>query len=167
MMKPPEWIETKASEDRWQSHLYVDETGTFPCKLNSWERRVIAEELGKADVVGWLRNPDRKTWSLRVPYEIDGDTKPVYPDFLVFRQEAGSIKVDLLDPHLESLEDAPSKAKGLASFAREHGHAFGRIELIIVEDERVKRLDLKDEDIRQEVLKVNTTNHLRALFQRA
>ena len=166
VLKLPESIEARASEMRWPRHLFVDETGAFPCKLNSWERQVIAEELERDDVVGWLRNPDRKPWALRIPYEIDGETKPMYPDFLVFRHDGEEVLVDLLDPHLESLEDAPVKAKGLAKFAREHGHAFGRIELVIVEDERILRLDLKDEEIRRDVLGVTTTSHLRMLFQR-
>jgi hypothetical protein len=33
---------------------------------------VLKEELAKPEVVGWLRNLDRKPWSLEIPYETGG-----------------------------------------------------------------------------------------------
>jgi type III restriction enzyme len=72
--------------------------------------------------------------------------------------------LDILDPHTLSLEDAPAKAAGLAEFAAKHGSKFGRIELIIVEDTKMKRLDLADEITRNRVKAVTTHGHLKQLF---
>jgi type III restriction enzyme len=71
----------------------------------------------------------------------------------------------LLDPHSIRLEDAPAKAAGLALYADKHWLAFGRIELIIVEGELIKRLDLTKQRIRDKVKAVQTHEHLRQLFE--
>ena len=54
---------------------------------------------------------------------------------------------------------------GLTEYADRHGHAFGRIELIIKDGDRVRRLDLKDEMTRDRVRKVKDQAHLRDLFE--
>ena len=59
-------------------------------KLNGWEEGVIAEEENNPDFVCWLRNPSRKSWSLCIPYEMDNETKPAYPDFIIIRKDAVS-----------------------------------------------------------------------------
>jgi type III restriction enzyme len=160
----PQSIEAKKEGQKWQKHLYVDGNGAFSCKLNRWETRVMEKELERSDVVGWLRNLDRKPWSLCVPYEIGGEWRPFYPDFLIVRKEAKTLVADILDPHLLSLEDATGKAAGLARFAMKHAHAFGRIELIVIEDEKIKRLNLTDEAVREKVRAVTTHAHLKQLF---
>jgi type III restriction enzyme len=71
----------------------------------------------------------------------------------------------LLDPHLLSLEDAPAKAAGLAEYADKHWLEFGRIELIIVEGDEIKRLDLTDGPTRNRVRGVQTHEHLRQLYE--
>ncbi len=162
-----EVITVRPSETRWDRHIYVDDTGTFPCTLNKWETPVIEDALADPNVEGWLRNLDRKKWSLVIPYDFHGEIHPVYPDFLVFRRVGETLKVDLLDPHLVSLEDAAPKAAGLARYAAKHGAAFGRIELIIYEGDRIRRLDLKDEDVRERVKGVTNSQHLRDLFSLA
>jgi hypothetical protein len=53
--------------------------------------------------------------------------------------------IDILDPHALSLEDAPAKAAGLAEYAKKDASSFGRIELIIVDGGKMKRLDVSDE----------------------
>lgn len=144
--------------------MYVDEDSLFQAKFNTWETRVIEAEIARDDVVAWLRNPERKDWSLCVPYRLGGVQRPLYPDFLVVRSTASGPVVDLLDPHLLSLEDAPAKASGLADYADKHWPEFGRIELIIVEGDEVKRLDLADEQTRDKVKGVQTHEHLRQLY---
>jgi hypothetical protein len=62
------------------------------------------------------------------------------------------------------LEDAPAKAAGLADYAARHSHQYGRIEPIVIDGEEVKRLDLRDERIRDRVKGVSTNEHLRQLF---
>lgn len=159
----PDTIATGKGGQAWAKHLYVNEAGEFPASFNSWETRVLTEELARGDVVGWLRNPDRKPWSLRIPYHMGG-LHPLYPDFLIVREEGGNLVVDILDPHQDNLEDAPAKAVGLAQYAAKHAHRFGRIQLIVVDGEEVRRLELCDETVRDQVMAVKTIEHLRALF---
>jgi type III restriction enzyme len=160
----PDAITEKDADKRWRGHLYVDKKALFPTKLNSWETKVIEAELDRDDVVGWLRNPERKDWSLRVPYRLGGDWRSLYPDFLVVRSTSNGLVVDLLDPHSLRLEDAPAKAAGFAQYADKHWPEFGRIHLIIVEGEEIRRLDLTDEQTRLRVRAVTTHDHLRQLF---
>ena len=66
-----------------------------------------------------------------------------------------------------SLADAPAKAARLAKYAAKHAPEFGRIELIIVKDGHLRRLDLKDEKLRARVAAVRTHAHLQQLFEDA
>jgi type III restriction enzyme len=152
---------------RLEKHLYADDTGSFyeNFEKTSWEPDVLAEELPKPEVVGWLRNLPRKDWSLCISY-IEGETiKPVYPDFIIFRKVKGKIVVDILDPHSSSYSDAIPKAKGLAKYAEQHGAQFGRIELIHKVNGSLKRLELKDETTRSKILKATERPHLDRLFE--
>ncbi len=80
--------------------------------------------------VAWLRNLDRKKWSLEIPYEVDGIATPMFPDLLVVRADAHAYVFDVLEPHDPSRKDNYPKAVGLAKFADKHGDRFGRIQLI-------------------------------------
>jgi len=71
-----------------------------------WEERVLAEEVGRSGFITWLRNVDRKDWALQIPYLVLGKWKPLYPDFLVFREVDGKIVVDVIDPHRPDTEAA-------------------------------------------------------------
>jgi type III restriction enzyme len=142
----------------------VDADQLAPLRLNSWEERTVRAELENAAVVGWVRNLDRKRWALLVPYELGGDPKPLFPDFLFVRRVGEHLDVDILDPHDPNLGDAPAKAHGLAKFAQLHGPAFGRIEVIAEVEGVLHRLDLKDEDIRRRIFAASTPAHLKALF---
>jgi type III restriction enzyme len=147
-------------------HLYVDARGNFHADLNNWERAAIKAELARGDVIGWLRNVDRKDWALQVPYrDGKGIYRPLYPDFLVFRQAGGKVIVDILDPHESGLQDAVHKAKGLAEFAADHGVRFGRIELIIMEGDTLLRLDLTDKATREDLKVVDSPEALRHLYE--
>ena len=44
----------------YSKHLFLDPDGAYRSDLNTWERDTIAAEIARADVVGWLRNYDRK-----------------------------------------------------------------------------------------------------------
>jgi len=160
----PDQIETTVAEPSLDRHLYVDHSGKYTFKTTTWEEQTLAEEIGRKDVVGWLRNPARKPWSLCVPYEMGKGHKGCYPDFLVVRKVRGHLVADIVDPHLLTFEDAWHRAKGLAKYAARHADRFGRIEMIRVEDGRVDRLNLMDEVQRDRVLKVSTNDHLRELF---
>jgi hypothetical protein len=154
------------SEFAYKTHLYADEHGDAPIRINTWEQTVVAREVARDDHVSWLRNPDRKPWSFTVPYDIEpGDPRPMFPDLLFLRRlPDNSLGIDLIDPHLPTLADAPAKAIGLAEYAALHGACFERIELAIVDHGVVKSLNLKDADTRKQVLKVSSNPHLVALF---
>jgi type III restriction enzyme len=70
----------------WERHLYVEGNGQFRAELGNWEAGVLKEELANPEVVGWLRNVDRKPWSLEIPYETGGDVRPMFPDLVVVRK---------------------------------------------------------------------------------
>jgi type III restriction enzyme len=163
LIHAPDLIEIHRELPRWDSHLFVDEAGKFGWRANNWEDPVLREETRGKGFVGWLRNIPRKHWALCVPYG-QGPAKPMYPDMLVFRKEANKLKIDILDPHDESRGDAAEKAAGLAEFARKHGGAFGRIELIRVANGKIERLRLHQESIRDKVLKVTDLKHLAELY---
>lgn len=161
---PPEMIEIRKETPLWSSHLFVNDSGKFGWKVNTWEDTVLRDEMKGKTFAGWLRNIPRKHWALCVPYG-QGQARPMYPDLLVFRREGGKVKVDILDPHDESRGDAAEKAGGLADFARKHGAAFGRIELIRIEKGQIQRLRLHQESVRDKVLKVTDLKHLAELYE--
>lgn len=167
----PERIEFRRTEGApcYERHLYLEDDGSFRADLGTWERELIAEELGNADVVGWLRNLDRKPWSLEIPYETGGKVRPMFPDLVVVRQTAGGYRFDILEPHEPNLADNFEKAVGLARFAERHGHLFHRIQLIRKQaskagGERFFRLELNSEAMRKQVLLVTANAQLDAVF---
>lgn len=154
----------------YQTHLFVDpNTGTAKMKLNSWETGVIAEEEKRADFVCWIRNPVRASWALCLPYEIDNEKKPTYPDFIVVRKDPilGYI-IDILEPHRANEKDNIGKAKGFAAYAKENP-GIGRIQLIRLEKDitgapRFKRLDMTMSEVREAVLSAINNDELDHLF---
>jgi type III restriction enzyme len=160
----PAAIQGRQAETTWKKHLYVDKGGQYPAKLYGSEEDVLNEEIARKEVVAWLRNVDRKAWALCVPYEVDGEFRAMYPDFLVLRSENGNLVVDIIEPHTISLADAPAKAAGLAKFAAQHADKFGRIELILIDGKAEKRLELTDETVRNKVKAVKLIEQLRQLF---
>ena len=149
---------------RFDKHLYIDEQGEYWAKLNTWETPVIQTEIAKDEVVGWLRNYDRKQWALSMPYDYQGTTSPMFPDFLVVRKDGDGYLVDILEPHSSSLADSYAKARSLAKYAQKHHGDFGRIELIRVVGGNIKRLNLNDDETRRKVLMVDTNAGLDLIF---
>lgn len=160
----------EAGGKEYRNHLFVSEsTGIATLKLNNWEAGVIAEEESKEDFVCWIRNPSRGAWALCIPYEMDGDTKPMYPDFIVVRKDPVSkYVIDILEPHNPDFNDNLGKAKGLAEYARQNP-GVGRIQLIRMKKDamgknRFKRLDMSKSSVRDRVLHAASTNELNHLF---
>ena len=148
----------------WDRHTYVDEDGNFADDFNQLETDTLNAEIPKS--LDWLRNPDRKGWSFTIPYQRrPGEYKPVYPDFLFFRRQGDRIVTDILDPHGTHLDDAMTKARGLALYAKEHGHRFGRIEILDRIEGRLRRLNLKDHQIRDQINAVTNSDGLTALYK--
>ncbi len=153
----------------YSNHLFVDDSGTAHIKLNSWESAVISEEENQDDFVCWLRNYDRKSWALCIPYEINGEMKPTYPDFLIVRREGTDYVVDILEPHDPSRADNLGKAKGFAEYARQNP-GVGRIQLIRLEKdsvgkEKAFRLDMSRSSIREKVARCMSNDELTHIFE--
>lgn len=167
----PETISARIEKggDTYIDHLYADEDGKAIIKLNSWEKAVIEEEEKKSDFVCWLRNQVRQSWSLCIPYEIDGEIKATYPDFIVVRKDdqLGYV-IDILEPHNPEFKDNLGKAKGFAKYAEEEVR-IGRIQLIRMSKDpagknRLKRLDLAKGSVRNKVMSAINNDELDHIF---
>ena len=153
----------------YKDHLFVDDSGKARINLNNWEEGVLIEEQGQADYVCWLRNPPRKPWSLCIPYEMGGEQKPAYPDFVIIRKDSDEeYVVDILEPHDPTRIDNLGKARGFAEYARQNP-GVGRIQLIrmgkdAVGHNRFKRLDMAMSSVRDKVARAMTNDELDHIF---
>lgn len=167
----PETISVRVEADgkKYDNHLFADDEGIATIKLNSWEEAVIEEEGMRKDFVCWLRNPSRGTWALCLPYEMHGETKAMYPDFIVVRYDPIlNYVIDILEPHSFDFADNLGKAKGLARYA-EAEPRIGRVQLIHPSKDpagktRLKRLDLSKGSVRNKVLQVTNNDDLAKIF---
>lgn len=152
----------------WERHLYVESNGQFRAELGGWEAGVLEEELAKPEVVGWLRNLDRKPWSLEIPYETGGAIRPMFPDLVIVRKVRGEFFIDILEPHDPSLSDNFEKAVGMARFAEKHGALFGRIQLIRKHSsaggEHFARLEINRAAMIKKLFLITSNPQLDALF---
>ena len=136
----------------YRLHLLSTEAGVYPAELNTWEEKVLEQEMQGQEFVGWYRNPSRGLRdSLAVPYKdpTTGNWKPMRPDFLFFsRDDDGQLVADLIDPHGYHLTDALPKLRGLADFTEAVGRSFRRIEAVAELDGVLWKLDLKEDAVR-------------------
>lgn len=167
----PDTIDFRRSKSasKYEKHLFVEKHGDFKADLESWEAEVIKMELEKEEVIAWLRNVDRKTWSLEIPYR-DGGNKPLYPDIIIVRKIGEDFVFDILEPHNPSLDDNVAKAIGLAEFASKEWNLFDRIQLIRKRRgpdgiERYYRLNMNNHVIQEKVLAITHKNQLNRLFE--
>ena len=168
----PETIQVphEAGGKEYRDHLFVSEaTGTAKLKLNGWEAELIETEEKRPDFVCWIRNPSRGSWALCIPYEIDGEIRPTYPDFIVVRKDdrVGYV-IDILEPHSPDFKDNLGKAKGFAEYARQNP-GVGRIQLIRMSKDaagknQFKRLDMYRTAIRDKVSHAMNTDELDHIF---
>ena len=168
----PETIQVpyESGGKEYRDHLFVSEdTGMAKLKLNPWESGVLEEEQSRKDFVCWIRNPSRASWALCIPYEIDGETKPTYPDFIIVRTDnvLGYV-IDILEPHNPAYKDNLGKAKGFAEYARQNP-GVGRIQLIRMSEDaaknkRFKRLDMSKNAIRDKVSHAMSNDELDHIF---
>ncbi len=167
----PETVNIKIEKEGkiYDNHLYADNDGLATIKLNTWEEAVIEEESRQIDFVCWLRNPPKQPWALCIPYEMQGETKATYPDFIIIRRDAqlGYI-IDILEPHNPDFKDNLAKAKGFAKYA-EKEQRIGRIELIrqtkdASGQKRFMRLDMARGIVRQKVLAAINNDELDHIF---
>lgn len=167
----PGTISVRIDEDgkEYYNHLFADDEGVAKIKLNNWEAGVLVEESKRPDFVCWLRNPSKAKWSLCIPYEIDNEIKPMYPDFLIVRRDDFlNYVIDILEPHGDSYKDNLGKAKGLAQYAMDEAR-IGRVQLIRESKApsgklRFKRLDFSKGAVRDKVLKAINNDELDHIF---
>ena len=88
----------------------------------------------------------------------------MFPDFLVVRKNGDGYLVDILEPHSSSLADSYAKARGLAKYAEKHYGSFGKIEIIRLDNGKIKRLNLNDDATRKKVLMVEGNAALDLIF---
>jgi type III restriction enzyme len=155
----------------YDNHLLASpETGIARIKLaNNWEYDLIDEEAHRSDFLCWLRNPSRAAWALCLPYDLHGEKRSFFPDFLIVRNDptVGYV-VDVLEPHGNQYADNLPKAKALAEYAQ-HEPRLGRIQLIHkftdAGGNRFVRLELTDMAVRDAVLHANTDDELNNIFR--
>ena len=167
----PESIDFRRTPEAafFDKHLYVDENGRFQVNLGTWEQGVLEEELRDPAVVAWLRNIDRKPWSLEISYRDSGTIKPMFPDLVIVRQVDNGFRFDILEPHDPSRDDNAAKAVGLAEFAEKHWTLFDRIQLIRKQrapdgKDHYLRLDVGKEPVRKKVLRITSNDALDLVF---
>ena len=168
---PPQTIDFFVGNDAevYDKHLFVPiDGGDFKAYLNDWESDLIREELA-GGALAWLRNLDRRKWSLEIPYEKNGVATPMFPDLLVVRTGDDGYVFDILEPHDPSRKDNYPKAVGLAKFADKHGGRFGRIHLIRKVHKHGRdfftRLDMNKMHIRNKVRGVISNEELDRIFE--
>ena len=172
----PETLRARQDKDgkAYDNHLFVDEeTGTATIRLNGWEEGVLEEEAKQNDFVCWIRNlpQDRThaTCSLCIPYEMNDEIKPTFPDFIVIRSDPKlDYLIDILEPHNPDYKDNLGKAKGFAKYAEEN-LGIGRIQLIRMGKDaagknRFKRLDMSLGSVRQKVLHAQNNDEIDHIF---
>ena len=168
----PETIQVphEAGGREYRDHLFVSEaTGTAKLKLNGWEAELIEVEEKRPDFVCWIRNPSRASWALCIPYEINGEIKQTYPDFIIVREDEHlGYVIDILEPHSADFKDNLGKAKGFAEYARQNP-GVGRIQLIRMGKDaagrtQIRRLDMYKTAIREKVSRAISTDELDHIF---
>ena len=149
---------------KYTNHLYVNASGYAVIKLNGWEEKLITEEANRSDFVCWLRNRDRKSWALCVPYTYKNEPHKMYPDFIIVRRDAvNGYMVDILEPHSSAMKDNLAKARGLANYAKRNVNAT-RIQLIRLVGDKIIRLNLTSSLTREKVLNAISNEDLDSIF---
>ncbi|MBM3858318.1 MAG: hypothetical protein FJ395_01560 [Verrucomicrobia bacterium] len=159
----PEVIVEKKEGVAWDRHLFQDANGKFFADLNTWEAEILKTEMAKKDFVCWLRNLDRRDWSMCVPYEMGG-MKGFYPDFIIVRRNSSGFVVDIIEPHDDTRTDTIPKAVGLAKFADEHGEVFGRLIIARKQNEQWQLADMSDETTRERTKQIQPAADVELLF---
>lgn len=142
----------------FQRHLLCDDDGLFPANFNTWETKVVSDELQREGTIGWYRNPAHASQdSLGVTYEDGDEVKIVRPDFIFFtRRPDGSIAADIIDPHGIQFSDALPKLKGLAKYAEANAGIYRRIEVFAEVGGKFRVIDLTEPSTRTAVASAAT-----------
>ena len=156
-------VSLETNGKKYKKHLFVDSNCEATFRLNGWEEALLKEEMEREDFVCWLRNPSRKPWALCMPYEMNGQIRAMYPDFIIIRKDAAGYLIDILEPHDQIRTDNLPKAIGLAKYAARNPGA-GRIQLIHMNGGALRRLDLSRSQVRDRVLIASSDHDLNNVF---
>jgi type III restriction enzyme len=146
--------------------LFAAGDGTYPAKLTGWEIDVVVAETAKLDtLVGWYRNPVGGGAALAIPYEESGIQRTMYPDFVFAHKSDDGVALDIVDPHRPDSADTGPKWRGLANYAKIHGHLFRRcVGVIRDSSENLVSLDLKNPEVVERLQNVSNETDIRSLF---
>lgn len=151
--------------EKYPKHIVSDENGWSYHKLNDLEQKVVLNELKQPLVVGWYRNqPKNLLASLSIPYELNGQLQPNYPDFIFFQKVGDTVKPAIVDPHGDWLGDSIARLKGYVDYLKAHPDMFTRV--LAVTDEKkddIRYLDLMKKDV-QDAIEAFTGNTAKTLF---
>jgi superfamily II DNA or RNA helicase len=122
--------------DKYPKHIISDENGWAYLNLNDLEKKVVLTELSRSLNVAWYRNqPCNLNASLAIPYQIGGEWKNMYPDFIFFQKtRSGKIIRTIVDPHGDWLGDSIAKLKGYVAYVRDYPGMFGSV--LAIADEK-------------------------------
>lgn len=150
---------------RHEKHLYINGGKKFPAELNDWEQATLDSRLPGA--VAWYRNPSAGSRAVAVPYTVGGESKTMYPDFVVFRKTDDGIVSDLVDPHDPSRSDTAPKWAGLAAYAAMHKDKLGQVLAVIKsnDDDQMWSLDLRNPHVKAALDKATSEADIRQLFR--
>ena len=148
---------SKSDASSFERHIYTKGDDTeLSLDLNNTEKQMLDEKLQDTDVVAWMRN-ERVSgrWRLAVPYKSGGAEGLMYPDLVLFRRTDDGMKVDIVDPHSLHLSDAPSKLRGLATYASDNKNIpkLGRVVAASELDKKLCQQDLSIPDNAAKALK--------------
>ena len=88
----------------------------------------------------------------------------MYLDFLIIRKEGYTgYVIDVLEPHDGTRTDNLGKAKGFADYAKENPNV-GRLQLIRLYGDKIKRLDMSKSAIREKVSRAISNEELDHIF---
>jgi len=162
----PSIVTVPGGDARYPKHLFAASDGTYPAKLTGWEIDVVAAETAKLDtLVGWYRNPVGGGAALAIPYEESGVQRTMYPDFVFAHKFEDGIALEIVDPHRPDSADTGPKWRGLATYAKNHGHLFRRCVGVIRDtSSNLLSLDLKNPEVAERLRTVTNETDIRSLF---
>ena len=164
----PHTIYLPKGEEVFEHHLFVDEEGKATFSLNEWEKEIIQDAANEPGFVCWLRNQDRKPWSLCIPYEMNVKIHPFYPDFIIIRQDStGGYLLDIVEPHRKDEDNIP-KAKAMAKYAEDSEGCVERFEMTRKYGSKMLRLDFANPAVSHYLSEANSydDDYLDELFRK-
>ena len=144
---------------RYEGHILYDPAdGKCPLDLNDWEKDVLRTEMGRSRTVGFYRIPNNFQPSVfSIPYTMPDGRRSLRPDFLFFvRDNEGTIRPSIVDPHGDFLGDSLPKLKGYVAYLKDYPEEFVQVLSVSkVPDGSYRYLDLLDEETRVAIEQFN------------